>query len=737
MCGLRVSVRNNRVTTIRANTDDVWSAGHLCPKGTALGHLHDDPDRLRVPMVKRRNGTHVAVSWEEAYAEAERVLRPILDSDGAQAISVYVGNPVAHNLGLSTYIGALVGMASAAGMGAYYSPGTVDQWPLNVVGTLLFGGMWNAPVPDLARTDHLLVIGANPAASQGSMMSAPDVMGQLGAIRGRGGRVVVLDPRRTETARQASEWIPIRPGTDALVLFAVLRTLAAEGLLRSHPHLRGRVHGLDQVIALAEPFTPEAVAAPSGIPASTIRRLALELAEASNPVLYSRIGACTQEFGTLATWLVFVLNTALGAVDRLGGAVFPKPAVYSPMFMKPPDQTGQRWEFGRFASRVRGIGEVLGQYPVSCLAEEVTTPGTGRIRGLIAVAGNPAISAPAAGRIQEALASLDAFICVDNWLNETTRAAHVIFPGLSPLERPHADDLYWMYAQASCLKWSEPVFEPRPGRPAEWEILLRLAGAVLGTPVPDVDVPMMDELYTAGLVATMCAQPGTPLTGRDPDEVLGALNGQGPERIFDLYVRLGPWGDGLGANPGGLTLGHVRAHPDGLRLGELEGGRIQEAVTTPSGAIELMHDRFVDDMPRLRARIGRPEAPLVLTSRRHLRSNNSWLHNVPALMRGRDRCTLLVHPDDALRIGLGDGALAEVSTSEGALSVPVEISDDMTVGVVSLPHGWGHGAPGSQLGVANAHPGVNSNLLNPPDLLDVPSNTQVVNGVPCEVRALG
>jgi anaerobic selenocysteine-containing dehydrogenase len=454
-------------------------------------------------------------------------------------------------------------------------------------------------------------------------------------------------------------------------------------------------------------------------------------------VIYSRIGACTQEFGTLATWLVFVLNTALGAVDRRGGAVFSKPAVYSPMFMKPPDQTGDRWEFGRFASRVRGIGEVLGQYPVSCLAEEVITPGDGRIRGLISVAGNPAVSAPAAGRVGEALAALDALICVDNWLKETTRHAHVIFPGLSPLERPHADDLYWMYALSSCLKWSEPVFVPDADRPAEWEVLLRLAGAVLGTPVPEVDVAAMDDLYTGGLVATMCMQPGTPLTGRDPNQVVGALKGQGPERIFDLYVRLGPWGDGLGANPGGLTLDALRAHPDGLRLGETEGGRLDAAVCTPSGAIELVHDTFVDDVPRLRARLERADEGLVLTSRRHLRSNNSWLHNVPALMRGRDRCTLLIHPDDAARIGLSTGEVAEVSTSEGKVSVPVEVSDEMMPGVVSLPHGWGHGAPASRLGVANAHPGVNSNLLNPPDLIDVPSNTQVVNGVPCVVEAAG
>lgn len=735
MCGLRVRVRDDRVLSIRGNGDDVWSRGHLCPKGTTLGQLHEDPDRLRMPMVKGSDGVHRTVGWDEAFAEAERRLRPVLEEDGAKALSVYVGNPVAHNLDLASYIGALVGMAGAAGMPAYYSPGTVDQWPLNVVGTLLFGGMWNAPIPDLERTDHLVILGANPAASQGSMLSAPDVMGHLADIRRRGGAVVVVDPRRTPTADRATEWVPIRPGTDALLLFAILRILAAGGNIRRPAHLEGKVDGLDEAIALADPFTAERVSAATGIEAATIRRMAAGLAAAQSPVLYSRIGTCTQEFGTLTTWLVFVVNVALGAVDRRGGAVFAKPAVFSPMFMRPPDQTAERWEFGRFRSRVRGAPEVLGQFPLSCLAEEIDTPGDGRIRALITVAGNPVISAPGARRLDMALPTLDAMIAVDNWLNETTRHAHVILPGLSPLERAHSDDLYWMYAVASCLKWSEPVFPPDPGRPAEWEILLRLGAATLGVPVPDVDVAAMDDMYTTGLLSAMCDQPGTPLTGRDPEEAFAALSGVGPARLADLGIRMGPWGDQLSRHPGGLTLDAVRAHPDGLRLAELDGGRLDEAVTTPSGRIELIHPWITDDIPRLLDRIDRTSADLVLTSRRHLRSNNSWLHNVPALMRGRDRCTLLIHPDDARSAGVADGDLAVVTTSAGSLEIPVETSDEMMPGVVSLPHGWGHGMPGTRLEVANAHPGVNSNLLNPVDVIDVPSNTHVVNGVPCRVSA--
>lgn len=732
MCGLHVTVSDGHVQGIRANPDDVWSRGHICPKGVSLGHLHADPDRLRRPMVRRPDGSHVAVSWDDALAETERVLRPVLDTDGAGALSVYVGNPVAHNSHLATYIGALIGFAEAAGMKGYYSPGTVDQWPLNVVSTLLFGGMWNGPIPDLYRTDHLMILGANPAASQGSMLSAPDIMGLLAGVAQRG-RVVVVDPRRTPTAQRASEWVPIQPGTDALLLFAILRTLAENGWVRHPEHLRGKVAGLDEIIAMAEPFVPEKVAGTTGIDASTIRRLAADLAHAEHPVLYSRIGACTQEFGTLATWLVFVINTALGVLDRPGGSVFPKPAVWAPMFAKPPDQDGTGWQFGRYRSRVRRAPEVLNSFPVGCLAEEIDTPGEGRLRALITVAGNPAVSAPGAGRLSAALGRLDALIAVDNWLNETTRHAHVILPGSSPLELPHFDDLYWMYSVASCIKYSEPVFEPDPQRPPEWELLLRLGGAMFGTPVPEVDTAALNDLYVGGMVATMSAIPDNPLTGRDAGQVMAALAGNGPERLMDLGIRVGPWGDQLGDRPGGLTLSEVRRHPDGLRLAELEGGRLKTSVTTPSGKVELLHDHLVSDIPRLLSRMERGTPELVLISRRHLRSNNSWLHNVPALMKGRDRCTLLIHPVDAVRVGVENGSMANVTTSEGAVAVAAEVTDEVKPGVVSLPHGWGHGLDGTQLTTANRHPGINNNLLNPTDIIDVPSNTHAINGVPCHV----
>ena len=398
MCGLRVTVTDgDAVTTVRGNPDDVWSRGHLCPKGASLRQIHHDPDRLRSRWCATAPVSTCRCRGTTRSPRPRSVLRPVLDRYGAAAVTVYIGNPVAHNLGLETYVGALVGLAGAAGMRAYYTPGTVDQWPLNVVSALLFGGMWNAPIPDLDRTDHLMMLGANPSASQGSMLSAPDIMGRLAAIRetrrhGGGHRPPPHADRATRHRVGADAARHRRP--------AAVRHPAHAGRtrrIRRPPHLDGLVDGLDERRRAGRAVLTRTGRGGHRHPSGDIRRLAADLAAAESPVLYSRIGACTQEFGTLATWLVFVLNVALGAIDRPGGALFPKAAVWSPMFMKPPDQDGPGWQFGRFRSRVRGAPEVLGQFPISCLAEEIDTPGDGQIRALITVAGNPALSAPGAG----------------------------------------------------------------------------------------------------------------------------------------------------------------------------------------------------------------------------------------------------------------------------------------------------------------------------------------------------
>jgi anaerobic selenocysteine-containing dehydrogenase len=717
MCGLEVHVDGDRVVAVRPDDADVWSRGYVCPKGAMLGELHHDPDRLRAPLV-REGTTWREVGWSEAFARCEALLRPVLARHGKQAVTTYIGNPTAHGFHLSRYVGLLIGLAQ---LPTLYSAGTVDQWPKNVACMLMYGSMWWIPTPDVQRTHYWVVMGGNPQASQGSLLACPDLLGEIDRIRARAGKTVVIDPRRTGTAERADEWIPIQPGTDAAFLLAVCHVLFADGLVGLGP-LASRVNGVDDVRALAAAFTPERVEAACRIPAATIRRVAHEIAAAPSAAVYGRIGLCNQEFGTLASWLVDVVNILTGNFDRPGGLMFGNPVAWGVNSLPDP-QWADGVSFGRFRSRVRGVPEVLGQFPVSCLAEEIATPGDGRIRALVTIAGNPVLSSPDAARLDAALPSLDCMISVDNALNETTRHAHVILPGHSALEQPHFDDLVSMWAVRSTGNYSPAIF-PTPERPQEWEILATLGGLCAGMPLAEIDVAAMDD----GFFSALCMAKGV-----DPSTVLPLYDDRGPERLLDLQIRTGPFGDGYGTRPGGLTLAAFRAEPHGIDLGPLV-PRLDEILTTPSGKIELAPPYIVADVPRLAARLDRRDAGLVLVSRRHLRSNNSWLHNVERLVRGRDRCTLLMHPDDAARAGIANGALAAVSSEAGTVEVPVEVSDEMMPGIVSLPHGWGHDKPGTRMAVARAHAGVNSNVLAPGRLTDPVSNNAVVNGIPVEVR---
>ena len=725
MCGLSVNVKGGRVARIRANPDDVWSRGYLCPKGTTLGELHHDPDRLRAPLVRDGAGFR-EVGWDEALREVARRLRPLIAEHGLGAVTAYIGNPTAHNFSLSRYVPAFVAMS---GLPVIYSAGTVDQWPKNLSSALMYGGMWTIPVPDLDRTRYLLMLGANPHASQGSLLAAADVLGRLDAIRARGGRVVVVDPRRTGTADHADEWLPIRPGTDAALLLALAHELFAAGRVGLR-HLAGRVNGLDEVERIAAGFAPQRVARACGLSAETIRRIARELSETECAAVYGRIGTCNQEFGTLASWLVDVLNVLTGNLDREGGAMFSNPVAWSLASLTPPE-FANGFTLHRWRSRVRGAPEVLGQVPVSCLAEEIATPGKGQIRALLTIAGNPVLSAPDAARLDAALPGLDFMVSLDNWLNETTRHADVILPGLSALEQPHYDELIWSWAVRNAAKYSPPLFEPG-ARPHEWELLLVLAAILQGAEPDAVDARGLDQLFFAGLVAGIAATPGSRVHGRDPAEIVAATAGVGPERLLDFQIRTGPWGDAYGANPGGLTLAELARHPNGIDMGPLA-PRLDEVLQTPSGRLELAPAYITADVPRLAARLERHDDGLVLVSRRHVRSNNSWMHNVPSLVTGRDRCTLLIHPDDAAKAGVCDGAHARVRSEAGEIVAPVEVSDEMRPGVVSLPHGWGHDKVGTKLSVAARVAGVCNNVLAPGELVDVPSGNAIVNGIPVEV----
>lgn len=724
MCGLEVHLdADDHVKVIRPDRDDVWSKGFICPKGTTLGRLHEDPDRLRSPMIREgdtpETSTWREVSWAEAFARCEELLHGVRDRHGETAMTAFIGNPAGHSFSLSRYGATLMGKV---GFRSIYSAGTVDQWPKNVSSVLMYGNMWKIPTVDIAHTDYWVIMGGNPQASGGSLLASPDQLAQIDAIRSRGGEVIVIDPRRTGTADRASEWVPIVPGTDAAFLLAMCHTIFSEGLFDLGA-VDGMVDGVEEVRAACATFTPERVASFCGIPADTIRRIARGLATAPAGGLYGRIGLCNQEFGTLASWLVDVVNIIAGQFDKQGGMLFGKPAATPLTWITDTRIMGEP-EFGKWRSRVRGAPEILGQVPCSCLAEEIATPGEGQIHALIVIAGNPVISVPDSQQLEDALPMLDAMIAIDCYLNETSRHAHVILPGPSPLESPHFDELMWAWSVGTASKWSDQLFALPDDWVPEWEILARLGWIASGHADADFDFAAIDDEW----FTTLCH-----MYGRDPAETLPLYDHGGPERMIDLQLRMGPWGDRFGEVPEGLNLQKVKDAVHGVDLGPMVPGRLAEVIGTPSGRIQLAPEYIVGDIPRLERAMTRDPESYVLVSRRNIKSKNTWMHNIEVLVKAGNRCTLLVHPDDAADLGLDDGVLARVTSEAGSVEVPVELSDEMLRGVVSLPHGWGHDRPGTRLSIAREHAGVNSNLLAPGHFVDELSGNQAVNGIPVAI----
>jgi anaerobic selenocysteine-containing dehydrogenase len=732
-CGLEVETEGSEVVSVRGDKQDVFSRGFICPKAHGLKQLHEDPDRLTKPLV-RRDGELVEASWDEAFEEIDRRLSPLLAEHGRDAVAVYLGNPIVHNLS-----GVLYGPAFLRALGSrnIYTASTVDQMPKQVSSGLMFGTMLSIPLPDVDRTDHLLILGANPLVSNGSLLTAPDMRGRLRGIRERGGKVVVVDPRRTRTAEEADEHHFIRPGTDALLLAAMACTLVEEGLADPGPVVE-HINGLDEVMGLVRGFPPERAEGACGIPAEKIRRMARELAAAPRAVVYGRIGTCTQEFGTLASWLVDVLNVLTGNLDREGGAMFAQAAA-AQKNSSGNGGSGKGVRLGRWDSRVRGLPEMFGELPVSCLAEEIETPGEGQVRVLITLAGNPLVSTPNAARLERAVESLDFQLAIDLYVNETTRHADVILPAPQPLERSHFDLAFYQLSVRNVANYSPPVFEG--SGPAEWELLMRLAGVVSGQGA-NADVDAVDDLVISTLVQREVSTPGSRVEGREPAELLEALEPRrGPERMLDFMLRVGPYGDafrenghaGDGDRSHALTLSVLEANPHGVDLGAHR-ARLPEVLRTPSGKVELAPESIVADVERLRTALERERnGGMVLIGRRQLRSNNSWMHNLPALVKGKDRCTLHIHPDDAERLGLDDGGRALVSSAAGRIEAPVELTDAIMPGVVSIPHGWGHDAPGVRMRVASEHAGVNSNVLADETRVDRVSGNAVLNGIPVEI----
>jgi anaerobic selenocysteine-containing dehydrogenase len=687
-CGIEVETENDRIRTIRGDIDDPMSRGYVCPKASLLADLHEDPDRLRTPIV-REGSRWQEVSWEIALDRAAHGLTRVRRRQGRNAVGIYYGNPVAHNLGLMTH-----GLTFARAMRTrnVYSASSADQLPQMLVAFHMFGHLARIPVPDLERTDFILLCGANPVVSNGSLMTAPNMRRRLKAIRGRGGRVVVVDPRRTETAIVADEHIPIRPGTDALLFAAMLNIIFEEGLMQHHA-LRDRVRHVDVLADAVRDLPPERTAQATGVPAATVRRLAIEFATTDRAAGYGRVGLCAQRHGTLACWLLQALNLVTGHLDRVGGMMFTTPAVNVIGLLS---ALGLGGAFDRWRSRVRRLPEFGGDLPIAALADEIETAGEGRVRGLLTMAGNPVLSAPNGRRLDGALSTLDFMVSIDPYLNETTRHAHVILPPAPPLSRGHYPLPLYAFSVRNIAKYSAAVIQRKAHERHDWEILSELAGRLFVPP----------PLHTA---ASRCLRAFT------------------PERLVNALLRIGPYG---------LSLGVLRRSPHGLDLGALQPGCLTAQLESADQYVDIAPASFVSQARALLAAEADrdPGSDLVLIGRRQGLSNNSWMHNIQRSMRGPERFTLQVHPDDARARGLCTGARARLESSCGAITVPIEVTTAMMQGVVSLPHGWGHHRAGMRLSVAAQHAGASINDVTSEGLCDTLSGNAAFNGVAVKVQ---
>ena len=734
-CGLEISVNpQEQVVRIRGDRDDVFSHGFICPKGSTLKQLHEDPDRLRKPLVKR-DGKHVEVSWEEAWQVVNDGLMGVIERHGRGALSAYLGNPNAHNLGPQLFSAV---MLRSMGSRNVFSASTVDQVPKHVAGGLMFGTPQSIPVPDVDHTDYLMMLGANPYASNGSLCTSPDFPGRIQAIRARGGKVVVVDPRRTKTAEESDEWISIRPGTDGLFLAAMVNVMFAENLVSIEPRIASLLNGVDELRDAVAAFTPAAVQDVTGVSAETTTRLARELCGAPTAAVYGRIGVNTVEFGTTNAWLIDAINVLTGNIDSRGGAMFTTPGTGSSTTRGAAGK-GKGFAMGRGHSRVSNKPEVLGEYPVAVLAEEITTPGENQVRALITVAGNPVLSTPHSNQLDAALAELEFMVSIDIYLNETTRHADVILPPPSALEKDHYDIGLYIYAVRNIANYSVPVLQKDDASPEEHEILLKLAGILQGLG-PDNDPLALEEQTIYAMVTGAVSNSGSNIHGRDADEILNMLSAggrRGTARNLDFALQTGPYGAAFGANPGGLSLDVLLANPHGVDLGALE-PKMPEMLRTPSGRIELSPEVFINDLKRLKESMADVDLDqMLLVGRRDLKSNNSWMHNIKVLTKGSLSCTAHIHPTDAARIGAVTGTALRIASRVGEVQVPAEVTDSVRPGVVSLPHGWGHSVPGTKMSVAGEKAGVNSNILTDDQVLDPLSGNAVLSAIPVTVEVVG
>lgn len=705
MCGLAITYQDTQILSIRGDKADHFSRGHICPKATALEDIYHDPDRLKRPVRRTADGWE-EISWDDAFSQVVENINRIQADHGRNAIGIYLGNPNVHNLGSILYNIPLIRSLRTKNR---FSATSVDQLPHHVAADLMFGHQLLLPIPDVDRTQFMLIMGANPVASNGSLMSAPGISKRLKAIQKRGGRVVVIDPRRSETAVLADEHLFIKPGGDALFLLAVIHTIFREGLANPGP-LAEITEGFADLERIAADFSPAVVAPKINMTAAAMQRLARAFAQAESAVCYGRIGLSTQPFGGLCQWLINALNILTGNLDRPGGAMFTTPAFDVVAITSMGGQSGR---FGKYKTRVRKLPGFGGEYPVAALAEEILTPGDGQIRGVVTVAGNPVLSTPNGQQLDKALAQLDFMVSLDIYINETSRHAHIILPSTTGLETEQYDVVFHALAVRNTAKYSPALFAPAEGARHDWQIAQELRNRLEGSTAVDRTTP-------AGKFDFQKRLP--------------------PHKILDLALRFGPYG-AYGVNRAqlegeGLTLATLKRAVHGVDLGPLQPslkGRL-------SGKIKLAPAPFVADVDRLQTtwfqENGQSPTTLSLIGRRQLRSNNSWMHNYPRLMKGDDRCTLLMHPDDAAQRRLREGQLVQVSSRVGQIELPVVISDEMMPGVVSMPHGWGHNKPGTRLRVAEAHAGASINDLTDDQVIDELTGNAAFSGVPVEVTAV-
>ena len=695
MCGIQITVEDDKITSIKGDAEDSFSRGHICPKAIALKDLYEDPDRIRTPMEKV-NGQWRELTWEEAFDKVASRIQALQAEHGNDALGVYLGNPNVHNTGSLLMSG---GVLRALKTKNKFSATSVDQLPHHIVSWKLFGHQLRIPVPDIDHTDHFLMFGANPLASNGSIMSVADVKQRLKDVSKRG-KLVVVDPRRTATAEQADAHHFIRPGSDVLVLLAMLNVLFAEGLVSTGNLAKHLDFGPMSLAQKFNDFSPERVAPLTGMSAELIRSLVRDFCAAKAPVLYGRLGVSVQEFGTLSQYLIMLFNILTGRLDSVGGLMFTKPAV---------DVLAQsgRGNMGRFHSRVRGLPEFNGELPVATLAEEISTTGEGQIKGMLLMAGNPVLSTPNGEQLDRAFKELDLLVAIDFYINESSRHADFILPPVSPLEREHYDVIFNVLAVRNNARYAKALFPRKADARHDWEILLSLR----------------DRL-----------QPAT-----SAKDKLGRLllRRAGPSGLLALLLRQGPYGGGLNLLKG-LSLSKLKKSPHGIDLGALKPA-LPAALYHKDKKIHLESDFFLKDLARVEAKffnIDKAPDKFLLIGRRDVRSNNSWLHNSQRLVKGKSRCTALINPLDAQALAIAEGDMVRVSSRVGSVELAAQISDEMMAGVISIPHGWGHNLSGTQWQTAEAHAGVSVNALTDEMQIDALSGNAVLNGVPVSLEPI-